>query len=223
MIPALTLVLVFHGHLLLCRSWRPCDRFIRAGANDRWNLNLLLKNDHKPPKKVRCRKEVDLTIWPGWAAGDPVLRASSLNTAELSGFVNVAGPYFGSSLRHPGAACLHVAAFVLAQFMAGFIYGVEPWDPVVNVSTRMASFRADWRRAGATSPLCSPGTRLWTALQIRAVATARFVNRLIGVKPGIRFQISTRRVPGQSAASCASSFSLVNCSLPLSVTSDAEP
>jgi len=50
MIPALTLVLVFHGHLLLCRSWRPCVRFIRAGANDRWNLNLLLKNDRAGPQ-----------------------------------------------------------------------------------------------------------------------------------------------------------------------------
>src|SRR5258708_6066886 len=63
----------------------------------------------------------------------------------------------------------------------------------------------------------------WFYEHLRAVATARLVNRLTGVKPGIRFQISTRRLLGQSAASCASSFWLVNCSHPLSVISDAEP
>jgi hypothetical protein len=58
--------------------------------------------------------------------------------------------------------------------------------PVCGCCWRVG-FRAAWRRAGATSPLCSPKARLWTVLQIRAVATARLVNRLTGVKPGIRF------------------------------------
>ena len=44
------------------------------------------------------------------------------------------------------------------------------------------------------------------AFQIRSVATFRFVNFVTAVTPGMLFQISTRRLIGQSVANSANSL-----------------
>src|SRR5262249_46337986 len=72
--------------------------------------------------------------------------------------------------------------------------------------------------AGATSAnTCAPsGDRRWTAAQIRPIAAVRLVNFLTGFNsvkgatPAKLFQTSTRREPGHSAASFASSLALAN-------------
>jgi hypothetical protein len=59
----------------------------------------------------------------------------------------------------------------------------------------------------------TPPSRLWIAFQIRRTAVLRLVNFLTGTKPGMLFQISTRRLAGHPAVSSFSSVSLRKVSL----------